>query len=286
MKLFRGWAGAAGLVPSETAYVARTRDRRKLQFSKSGDAGIETAYRTHWVSPALSEKKRQRLTEHQSKAPDLVVVMPLKEFTCTSCGGSGSLLIMEGTGPFCLTCADMNHLVFLPSGNAALTRRATKASRLSAVVVRFSRSRKHYERQGILVEEAARERAERECLDDSEVRARRQERDAARRAEEDHGFLAALAAEIDRRYPGCPPDRAELIARHAGARGSGRVGRSAAGRALDPGAVDLMVVASVRHEDTDYDQLLMSGVTRQDARQQVRASVQSTLQTWQAPPAP
>ncbi|WP_373871493.1 DUF2293 domain-containing protein [Actinoplanes utahensis] len=50
------------------------------------------------------------------------------------------------------------------------------------------------------------------------------------------------------------------MSRHTGERGSGRVGRSAAGRALDPDAVTRAVVASVRHEDTGYDEMLMSGV--------------------------
>jgi hypothetical protein len=36
-----------------------------------------------------------------------------------------------------------------------------------AVVVRFSRSRKRYERQGILVERAALERAGQECAEDA-----------------------------------------------------------------------------------------------------------------------
>src|SRR5216684_2932156 len=60
MRLLRKWAERSGLHPSETVYVARTRDRRKLQFSVSGDPAIERAYRTHWVSPELSEAKRQR----------------------------------------------------------------------------------------------------------------------------------------------------------------------------------------------------------------------------------
>jgi hypothetical protein len=51
MKVFRQWAAARGLKASETAYVARTRDRRPLRFSKSGEEAIERAYRTHWVSP-------------------------------------------------------------------------------------------------------------------------------------------------------------------------------------------------------------------------------------------
>lgn len=62
---------------------------------------------------------------------------------------------MEQQGPLCLRCADMAHLVYLPRGDAMLTRRARRASGLCAVVVRFSRARKRYERQGIIVEEAA-----------------------------------------------------------------------------------------------------------------------------------
>ena len=222
MTLLRAWARDRGLVPSETAYVARTRDRRNLQFSKSGNPDIERSYRTHWVSPALSEAKRRRLAERQGRPTDLVVV-------------------------------------------------------------RFSRSRKRYERQGILVEEAALEQAERECLADEDARARRREREEDRRAERDVAFQVEMAAEISRLFPGCPTGRADAIARQAGARGSGRVGRSAAGRALDARAVTLAVVASVRHEDTCYDELLMSGVPRGTARERVQGEVQRTLASWQAP---
>src|SRR5918994_5026392 len=172
MRHFRRWATTRGLKPSETAYVARTRDRRSLRFSKSGKPDIERAYRTHWVSPELSERKRARLAERQSKPPDLVVVSPIKDWTCTACSGTGGLLIMEDPGPLCLSCADMDHLAYLPAGDAALTRRAKAASRLSAVVVRFSRARKRYERRGVLVEEDALAAAERRCLADEEARAR------------------------------------------------------------------------------------------------------------------
>ena len=70
----------------------------------------------------------------------------------------------------CLACADMEHLVFLPSGDAAVTRRAKKHSTLSAVVLKWNRARKRYERQGLLVESEALEQAEKECLADAEVR--------------------------------------------------------------------------------------------------------------------
>jgi hypothetical protein len=196
---------------------------------------------------------------------------------CAGCGGSGSFLVMDDPGAVCLGCADLDHLVFLPAGDAALSRRARTHSALSAVVVRFSRSRGRYERQGILVEEAALQLAEEQCLSDADARMRRRERDAERRIAQDLEFQARLADQIRQLYPGCPAARAEAIARHAATRGSGRVGRSAAGRALQPDAVRLAVVASVRHEDTRYDQLLMAGTPRRQARDHVQSVIDSVL---------
>jgi hypothetical protein len=276
------WARAGGLVPSEIDYLAATRDRRPLRFTARGDRAMEAACRTHWISPELSEATRDRLAERQSRAPDLVVIEPVKEFSCAGCGGTGPYLIMEDPGPQCLTCADMDHLVFLPAGNAALSRRAKAGGTLAAVVVRWSRSRKRYERQGILVEEAALERAEEQCLTDAEVRQRRRERDAERRAGQDLEFQDRLAKEITRLYPGCSPARAQAIAAHAAVRGSGRVGRSAAARALDPEAIRLAVVASIRHEDTGYDKLLMSGMPRDEARDRARPEIDKILDAWRA----
>lgn len=278
MAALRRWARDRGLNPSETDYVARTRDRRRLRFSVTGEDAIERAYRTHWVSPELSE----RAVARQSRRPDLVVIMPVNDWSCASCGGSGDLMFLEDAGPLCLDCADLGHLVFLPSGDAALTRRAKRASWLSAVVVRWSRARKRYERQGILVEAEALERAENECLADAEVRARRRERDEARRANEDLRLQAEFGAAIRTLFPNCPAGRAEAIARHAATRGSGRIGRSAAGRALDPEAVRLAVAASVRHIDTSFDELLMSGVDRETARHRVGEHVEEVLRDWRA----
>jgi hypothetical protein len=228
---------------------------------------------------AKAPPKDQRAAQ-QGKATDLVVILPLKDWTCAGCGGTGDFLKMEDPGPLCLTCADLDHLIFLPSGDAALTRRAKQASQLSAVVVRWSRSRKRYERQGILAEEAAIEQAEEQCLADEDVRLRRRDRDRERRAKEDVEFQARMAGEIRRQLPGCPKQRATAIAEHAALRGSGRVGRSAAARALDETAITLAVVASVRHEDTNYDQLLMSGIPREDARDRVRPVIDQVLDTW------
>jgi hypothetical protein len=233
-----------------------------------------------WAPLALSLQNRRHCRRLDRMSADLVVVSPVKKWTCTSCGGTGDLLKMEDGGPLCLDCADLGHLIFLPSGDAALTRRAKRISGLSAVVVRWSRTRNRYERQGILAEADAIERAEQECLSDTEARAHRRERDQARRASEDVRFQAQFAAAIRSLFPGCPPARADEMARHAATRGSGRIGRSAAARAFQPDAVHLAVAASVRHLDTNYDQLLMSGVDRAAARDRVRQRVEDVLGAW------
>lgn len=274
--ILQRWAEANALKPVETDYVAATRDRRQLRFTSAGDPATERAWRTHWVSAELSAPQRERMTA----PPDLVVVQPVKDWTCAECGSTGDLLIMDGDGPLCLTCADLDHLVFLPAGDAALTRRAKKASRLSAVVVQWNRTRKRYQRRGILVEESALEQAEQQCLADEDARIRRRERDRERRADSDVELQAHMVEEITRLFPGCPAERAEAIAGHTSLRGSGRVGRSAAGRSLDEKAMTLAVVASVRHEDTDYDSLLMSGVPRDVARERIKATIDRVLRAW------
>jgi hypothetical protein len=163
MKLFGDWAAEKGLVPSETEYVARTPQRQTLRFSLGGDPGIERLYRTHWVSPALSEKQRERVTAKTSRPAELVVIWPVQDtWTCHRCGAGGDLLIVENPGPACLRCAGLDDLVFLPAGDALLTRRAKAGSARFAVVVRFSRSRGRYERQGLLVEPVALADAQRE----------------------------------------------------------------------------------------------------------------------------
>ncbi|XVQ08415.1 DUF2293 domain-containing protein [Spirillospora sp. CA-255316] len=279
----RAWAEAKGLEPAEAAYIAATRDRRPLRFTARADEETDRAYRTHWISPDLTPARRERLAARQNQAPDLVAVLPLKDWTCASCRGTGDMLVMEDGEPLCLACADLDHLVFLPAGNAALSRRAKKESGLSAIVVRHNRRRKRYERQGVLVEEEALARAEEQCLADEDARARRRARDQERRAHQDVEFQSRMAAEIVRLFPGCPAERARAIAEHAGLRGSGRVGRSAAGRELDENALLLAVAASVRHLDTDYDELLMSGLPRQEARDRIRARVDAVLDGWRTP---
>ncbi|MGI5163307.1 DUF2293 domain-containing protein [Spirillospora sp. CA-253888] len=280
------WACERGLEPVEAAYTAATRDRRPLRFTGDGEGSggdAERAFRTHWVSPDMTAAQRARLAAKLDQAPDLEVLVPADPgWGCPSCHRAGGFQLVEDGAPLCLSCADLDHLVFLPSGDAALTRRAKKESRLSVAVVEHNRRRKRYERRGLLVEEAALERAEEQCLADGELRARRRDRDRERRATQDVEFQEAMAAQVRRLFPGCPADRAEEIARHAGQRGSGRVGRTAAGRDLEPEAVTLAVIASVRHRDTAYDDLLMAGVPRTEARARIRGTVDAVLARWRA----
>ena len=163
IQLLWSWVRTKGLIASEAEYVARTPQRQILRFSADGAPAVEQAYRTHWISPALSEKKRERLAEKASRPPELVVIQPLnKEWKCHRCGKQkGDLIIMEQPGPVCMPCTGLDDLEFLASGDALLTRRAKAKSTRHAVVVRFSRARRRYERQGLLVEPRALAEAER-----------------------------------------------------------------------------------------------------------------------------
>jgi hypothetical protein len=45
------------------------------------------------------------------RGPDLVVVSPLKDWTCAGCGSAaGGWLTMDDRGPLCMSCADLEHL--------------------------------------------------------------------------------------------------------------------------------------------------------------------------------
>lgn len=216
--------------------------------------------------------------------------MPLKVFITTSdssCNECGEALgrhawitLVEDKGALCLSCADLDHLVFLPSGDTALTRRAGKHSTLSAVVLKWSRARKRYERQGLLIEEQALQRAEQECLAETDARARRQERRAKLQAGLDQQYIERFAAHVREIFPGCPLGREMEIAEHACQKYSGRVGRSAAAKQLDTEIIELAVIAHIRHAETEYDALLTNDLSRCEARDQVKDDVDRVIARW------
>ena len=215
---------------------------------------------------------------------ELKVFISNRDSICDDCGEElgrkAWITLVRDKGALCLSCADLDHLLFLPSGDAALTRRARKHSVLSAVVLRWSRARKQYERQGLLVEQQGLEKAEAECLADSEARELRRRREAERRNELDRQYVEQFAARVRELFPNCPVGREEEIAEHACLKYSGRVGRSAFAKALDAEAVRLAVVAHVRHRETIYDRLLAKGYERSDARAEVHDAVDLVLANW------
>ena len=224
--------------------------------------------------------------EARSEKPqDLKVFISNRESKCDECGeelGRGAwITLVENKSALCLACADLDELVFLPTGDAALTRRARKHSVLSAVVLKFSKARGRYERQGLLVEENALAQAEAECLADAEVRQRRAQRQREREAELDRSYVQEFAERIRDLFPNCPAEREIQIAEHACRKYSGRIGRSAAAKSFDNEAISLAVAAHVRHRETNYDQLLARGRDRHEARAHVRQQVNESPHQWQ-----
>jgi hypothetical protein len=218
------------------------------------------------------------------KSNDLKVFISSRESKCGECGedlGTHAWITLQGEkGALCLSCGDLDHLVYLPSGDSTVTRRAKKHSRLSAVVLKWSRARKRYERQGLLVEDEALQLAEKECEEDKEQREKNRIRAAERREELDEQFIVSFSNRIRELYPNCPAGREKTIARHACLKYSGRVGRSASAKALDENAVYLAVRAHIRHTETTYDELLMRGVDRREAREAVECLQDEIIDMW------
>lgn len=93
---------------------------------------------------------------------DETVVFEIRqESSCDRCGtelAPGSRIQLksrsdEGEDAHCLSCAGLDDLVFVPTGDHRLSRRVRTRSDRQAVVVQWARARERYERQGYLVEE-------------------------------------------------------------------------------------------------------------------------------------
>jgi hypothetical protein len=216
---------------------------------------------------------------------EIAVFITQHEGECAGCKKpffNGDLIRGEEKRVLCLDCADLGHLDYLPRGNTALTRRAAKYSALHAVVVRWSSTRRRYERQGILATPEAIKRAEGECLADAEVRKRKRARATKEREAGESTYVAAVAATICAQFPGCPEEEADHIAAWTCRKHSGRVGRSAAAKELDPKVLRLAVIAHIRHEHTGYDKLLMETDDREVARQVVWPEITRLLCRWES----
>jgi hypothetical protein len=116
-------------------------------------------------------------------------------------------------------------------------------------------------------------------------RPRRAAARAGRRKEQDRALLVAFAEAVRARFPGCPDGEELRVAAYACARHKGRVGRVSLENGYFDEAVELSVVAHVRHRHTGYEALLRRGATREAARAASRAEVSAVLAAWSARPA-
>src|SRR5690242_11987695 len=102
----------------------------------------------------------------------------------------------------------------------------------------------------------------------------------ARRRADHHAFVAAFAALVRERFPGCPDGEELRIAAYACARRTTRVGAMSVERGYLDEAVDLAVVSHARHRFTEYEGWLARGLGREEARERVRGEVSAVLRAW------
>lgn len=201
---------------------------------------------------------------------------------CSKCNKDLSMgyVYFENGCSFCLECIGLGNLEYLPSGNIALTRRATKNSTKYAIVLKYSSARKRNERQGVLVEFDAIQKAKEECLKDEEKRKLRQNRNQIKIEQKDNNYIKQYADEIRKNYPYMPEKEEFKIAEHACEKKSGRVGRSASAKIFNKSTIILAVRAHIRHCYTDYDDLINKCYDKYDARKMVEDEISNIEKSW------
>lgn len=180
----------------------------------------------------------------------------------------------------CFTCSPFVHGTLLKPGNAALTRRSKKHSSYCGVLLAWNGRRKRFERKGQYVEATAITKAEKECADDAQERALKNEKAAVVRAAQDKIYIAEFSKAIRELYPNCPKNREIEIAQHACEKYSGRVGRTAKAKEFDKVMIDLAVEAHIRHQETSYDSQFGRGKTKRAIRSDVKQDVRVVLRKW------
>ena len=83
-----------------------------------------------------------------TKPDDIKVFIAHSRARCSECkedlGHDAWISLQPNKKALCLSCADLDHLEFLPAGDTALTRRSRKYSKLSAVVLEWNKRYKRY----------------------------------------------------------------------------------------------------------------------------------------------
>jgi len=211
------------------------------------------------------------------------VFLSSRESKCSKCAGQvgiGDRITLDETNATCAQCAGIADLVFLPSGDTALTRRATLHTGKKYPVLKFSRARKRNERQGVLVTQEALDQAKLECETDASEREGKQAVAAKRREKQEVEYHATFAMKIRELFPAAPQGVEVIIAEHACQKYSDRVGRAAGAKQLNPKYVDRAVVAHIRHAQTEYESLYDKGFEKDDARREIREKVHEVAARW------
>ncbi|WP_378187900.1 DUF2293 domain-containing protein [Aquimarina sp. W85] len=208
-----------------------------------------------------------------------------EKLTCSNCGkripkGNSFVAESENHKGSCFSCSAFVGYTFLPSGDAALTRRSKKLSDRCAVVYEWNARRKRFQRTGQLVQESAIENAKQSCIEDAAIREAKNKKAAVLRAQQDSVYVATFAKKIRARYPSCPQGREVLIAQHACQKYSGRVGRTADAKEFDVKMIDLAVEAHIRHTETNYDDQFGYGKAKRQIRSEVKTDIEQVLRRW------
>src|ERR1700754_3936431 len=93
------------------------------------------------VATARSATPRKRANPKLQEGAVLLVRHAAKCVQCRAWILKGGFLQRKGKHSHCLSCVGLGHLVFLPRGDTALTRRASKYSTQQAIVVQRVRGR-------------------------------------------------------------------------------------------------------------------------------------------------
>ncbi len=206
---------------------------------------------------------------------------------CAECGtivpkGGRVLAEKENGKGYCLGCAGITSMAFLPSGDAAMTRRSKKYSKHCFVLQEWNQRRKRYERRGQYVDAKAIELAESECSADKGIREDKNKKAAIRREEDDAIYKRMFAIEMRTYFPSMPIGREFAIVDHACEKHSGRVGRTAAAKEFSPDMIERAVVAHIRHAETDYDDLFGKGKKKREIRSDIRPLIKKILFQWKS----
>lgn len=184
----------------------------------------------------------------------------------------------------CVDCSGAKNLLFLPSGDAALTRRASRISADVRPVVSWNSRRRRWERRGVFVTVEALGGAQAQCALDEGKRAAARRKAQEREAVRDQEYILRFATAVHEEFPGLDQATSLIIATHACEKHSGRVGRSAAAKQLDVELVVRAVIAHARHLHTDYDLLRDAGMNKRESRQVIRSRIKGVLAKWRRIP--